>query len=138
MALPLTSESSTVLRACASALGSGQLAPPVSKMALSRVARCSDILAAELLRLSSEGMAAAHMALLLDVAADAVEARGAAAASIELVWTGPEASASHSRDTSVVVEEPVSEDKAERATWHAKCILVDDDVAFVTSANFTE
>ncbi|MDO8680620.1 MAG: DISARM system phospholipase D-like protein DrmC [Acidobacteriota bacterium] len=220
MTLPLTSESSAVLRACASALRSGQLAPPVSKMALSRVARCSDALATELLRLSSEGMAAAHMALLLDVAADAVEARGAGAASAELVWTGPEASASHSRDTSVVVEElfanaqhqvivssfvvrqgsvifkplaarmdqvpnlrvrlfldvarewkdtrnesellrefaadfaaqwpwskrpelyydprTVSGDEAERATWHAKCVLVDDDVAFVTSANFTE
>lgn len=160
------------------------------------------------------------MALLLDVAADAVEARGDEAASAELVWTGPEASTSHSRDTSVVVEElfanaqrqvlvssfvvrqgavifkplaarmdqvpnlrvrlfldvarewkdtrnesellrefaadfaaqwpwskrpelyydprTVSGDKAERATWHAKCVLVDDDVAFVTSANFTE
>jgi phosphatidylserine/phosphatidylglycerophosphate/cardiolipin synthase-like enzyme len=27
---------------------------------------------------------------------------------------------------------------ANRATWHAKCVLVDDNVAFVTSANFTE
>lgn len=26
----------------------------------------------------------------------------------------------------------------DRATWHAKCVLIDDDVAFVTSANFTE
>lgn len=26
----------------------------------------------------------------------------------------------------------------ERATWHAKCVVVDDSVAFVTSANFTE
>lgn len=25
-----------------------------------------------------------------------------------------------------------------RATWHAKCVVIDDDVAFVTSANFTE
>jgi len=25
-----------------------------------------------------------------------------------------------------------------RATWHAKCVVVDDDVAFVTSANFTD
>jgi phosphatidylserine/phosphatidylglycerophosphate/cardiolipin synthase-like enzyme len=25
-----------------------------------------------------------------------------------------------------------------RATWHAKCVLVDEEVAFVTSANFTE
>ena len=27
---------------------------------------------------------------------------------------------------------------SERATWHAKCVVIDDDVAFVTSANFTE
>lgn len=26
----------------------------------------------------------------------------------------------------------------ERATWHAKCVVVDDDAAFVTSANFTD
>lgn len=26
----------------------------------------------------------------------------------------------------------------ERATWHAKCVLVDDEASFVTSANFTE
>ncbi len=26
----------------------------------------------------------------------------------------------------------------ERATWHPKCVLVDEEVAFVTSANFTE
>jgi hypothetical protein len=189
-------------------------------MALSRVAHCSDALAAELLRLSSEGMAPAHMALLLDIAADAAEARMSGGASADLVWTGPEASVSHSRDTSVVVEElfahaqrqvvvssfvvrqgsvifkplaarmdqvpdlrvrlflhvarewkdtrddsellreftadfaaqwpwpkrpelyydprTVLRDKAERATWHAKCVLVDDDLAFVTSANFTE
>lgn len=25
-----------------------------------------------------------------------------------------------------------------RASWHAKCVVVDDEVAFVTSANFTE
>ena len=32
----------------------------------------------------------------------------------------------------------ISADQAQRATWHAKCVLVDDDLAFVTSANFTE
>jgi phosphatidylserine/phosphatidylglycerophosphate/cardiolipin synthase-like enzyme len=26
----------------------------------------------------------------------------------------------------------------DRATWHAKCVVVDDELAFVTSANFTE
>lgn len=25
-----------------------------------------------------------------------------------------------------------------RASWHAKCVVIDDEVAFVTSANFTE
>jgi phosphatidylserine/phosphatidylglycerophosphate/cardiolipin synthase-like enzyme len=29
-------------------------------------------------------------------------------------------------------------DDAIRATWHAKCVVIDDEVAFVTSANFTE
>lgn len=29
-------------------------------------------------------------------------------------------------------------DADHRATWHAKCVVVDDDVGFVTSANFTE
>ena len=220
MKLPFTSESVTALKACASALRSGQFAPPLSKMALSRTASCSDALAAELLRLSAEGMAPSHLALLLDVAAEAADARMSGAASADLVWTGPEASVSHSRDTAVVVEElfataqrhvlistfvvhqgsrifkpladrmdlvpdlrvqlflhvarewrdtrddsellrefaksfeeqwpwpkrpevfydprTLSADQAARATWHAKCVLVDDELAFVTSANFTE
>ena len=29
-------------------------------------------------------------------------------------------------------------DSADQATWHAKCVVVDDGRAFVTSANFTE
>jgi phosphatidylserine/phosphatidylglycerophosphate/cardiolipin synthase-like enzyme len=32
----------------------------------------------------------------------------------------------------------LSADAATRASWHAKCVLVDDEVSFVTSANFTE
>ncbi len=32
----------------------------------------------------------------------------------------------------------LSRDPAVRASWHAKCVVVDDEVAFVTSANFTE
>jgi len=31
-----------------------------------------------------------------------------------------------------------STDPATRATWHAKCVVVDDELSFVTSANFTE
>lgn len=189
-------------------------------MSVSRVAHCSGELVADLIRLSSEGIAPAHLALLLEIAAEAAEARKNGAMTADLVWTGPEAAVSHTRDTSVVVEElfanaqrqvlvssfvvhqgaeifkplatrmaqvpelrvrlflhvgrdwkdtredsellrefaarfneqwpwpqrpevyydprTVSADSAERATWHAKCVLVDDDLAFVTSANFTE
>lgn len=32
----------------------------------------------------------------------------------------------------------LSPDAETKATWHAKCILVDDRIALVTSANFTE
>lgn len=32
----------------------------------------------------------------------------------------------------------VSRDPAERASWHAKCVVVDDALTFVSSANFTE
>ncbi len=32
----------------------------------------------------------------------------------------------------------LSPDPAVRATWHAKCVVVDDEMSFVTSANFTE
>lgn len=31
----------------------------------------------------------------------------------------------------------LSPDRATRATWHAKCLIADDEVSFVTSANFT-
>jgi phosphatidylserine/phosphatidylglycerophosphate/cardiolipin synthase-like enzyme len=32
----------------------------------------------------------------------------------------------------------LAENGSDRATWHAKCVVVDDKRAFVTSANFTE
>ena len=32
----------------------------------------------------------------------------------------------------------LSLDRAARASWHAKCLIADDEVSFVTSANFTE
>jgi len=217
---PFTGESATTLRACAAALRSGQLGHPLSRMALARVAQCSQSLSAALLQLDSESLAPAHMALLLDVTADAAEARLQGEMFADLVWTGPEGAVSHSRDTAVVVEElftnaqrqvlvssfvvrqgrrvfkplaarmaevpnlrvrlflhvprglndtrdesellrefaarfrkqwpwpqrpeiyydprTVSISRATAATWHAKCVLVDEDLAFVSSANFTE
>lgn len=211
--------SAGALRGIGAALRSGQLGVPLSRMSLTRVApSCSDAAARELLRLSSEGLQAIHLALLVDAFADAIEARLASGA--ELVWTGPETAGAHSRDTAVVVSElfrsasksvlvstfvlrqpetvfkPLAERMAEIpglrvqlfvhvgrsprdtryesellrefsielgdawpgsvrpllyydprslsadaetcATWHAKVVVVDDEISFVTSANFTE
>jgi len=212
--------SAGVLRALADAFGTGRLGASASRLTISRVCACPDTVVSDITRLLGEGLAPAHMALLLDARADAVEALNGGANPIELVWTGPETSASYSRDTSVVVRElfesaqrnvlvstfvvrqgktvfaPLAArmeavpelrvrvflhvgrewrdsrheseilrefaasfrdnwpgkrfpevyydphalvaDGHDRATWHAKCVLVDDEVAFVTSANFTE
>jgi phosphatidylserine/phosphatidylglycerophosphate/cardiolipin synthase-like enzyme len=206
------------LRALASALRNGQLATPLSPLAIGRVSPVSSDVTEELMRLSREGMQAGHLALLLDAWAQVVETRLASGA--ELVWTGPESAVSHSRDTAVVVGElfrsaarsvlvstlvisqaekvfaPLAARMAEvpdlkvqmfvhvgrenwdtrhdseilreyaadlksswpgtvrptlyydprsldmkfdqRATWHAKVVVVDDEVSLVTSANFTE
>lgn len=212
-------ESAGTLRRLADVLASGRLSAPLSAFSLKRAAPCSSEFAAEVLRLSEEGMSPPHLAMLLNAAAEAAEAR-AGQTSAELVWTGPELPGVSSRDTSVVVRElwaqaehdvivstfviqgiesvflPLAErmserpdlrvrlflhigrtprdtsldsellreftanftkrwptdrrpevyydprglstDPATRATWHAKCVAVDDELAFVTSANFTE
>lgn len=216
-------ESAGTLRRLADVLASGRLSAPLSAFSLKRAAPCSNEFAAEVLRLSDEGMSPPHLAMLLNAAAEAAEAR-AGQTSAELVWTGPELPGVSSRDTSVVVRElwaqaerdvivstfviqgietvfqPLAErmserpelrvrvflhigrtprdtaldsellrefannfakrwptprtgsvspevyydprglstDPATRATWHAKCVVVDDELAFVTSANFTE
>ncbi len=219
MSLAFNSASAATLRAVASALRNGQLSLPLSPLAITRVApSCSHVEVLELIRLSSEGMHAIHLALLMDEVANTVEARLASGA--ELVWTGPESSIAHSRDTAVVIGElfrsamrsilistfvvhqpeivfrPLADRMAEipalrvqlfvhvgrdppdtryeseilrefaaelrrkwpgssrpilyydprslslnadeRATWHAKVVVIDDEIAFVTSANFTE
>lgn len=212
--------SASALRSLAHALQTGQLGLPISKLAVSRVVSCHDSVVGDLQRLTDEGMSQEHLALLLECAAQASEARMGGVAPVELVWTGPESSVSHSRDTMAVVHElfaaaerqvtvstfvvrqaasvfeplarrmeertelavriflhvarawkdarheseilrefstglladwqgarlpevyydprSVHIDATQRATWHAKCVLVDDDIAFVTSANFTE
>jgi phosphatidylserine/phosphatidylglycerophosphate/cardiolipin synthase-like enzyme len=212
--------SAGTLRALATALRAGRLGPSISRMALSRVAQIPDAITTELCRLSTEGLAPAHMALLLEIAADAAEQRLSGSVQASLVWTGPESTISQSRDTAVVVEElfahaehsilvnsyvvqtgttvfrslaermvarpelhvqlflhvgrkprdtrddselirefaallaplwqdsrrpevfydprSLSADRAVSASWHAKCVVADEDLAFVTSANFTE
>lgn len=218
--LSLEGVSAATLRGIAARLRSGQLSSPLSSFSLSSSGGCPNELATDLQLLSNEGLSPRHLALLLDTAAEGVEAELRQASSIQLVWTGPELPVSHSRDTAVVVNElfgqatesvlistfviqhgqrvfaslasrmtmapdlkvrlfvhvargwndtredatvlrqfadeleqqwpgPVrpavyfdprtmSGDSSTRASWHAKCVLVDDRVSFVTSANFTE
>jgi len=217
---PLAEASAGTLRAIATALRNGQLGPAITRMALARVAQCPESITTELCRLSAEGLAPSHMALLLEIAADAAEHRLSGGVPVSLVWTGPESAVSQSRDTAVVVEElfahaerfvlvssyvvqkgttvfkslaermvarpglhvqlflhigrqwrdtrdgsellrefaaellvqwpgtrrpevfydprTLSADESIRAAWHAKCVIADDDRAFITSANFTE
>ena len=104
MSLAFDGASAATLRKLALALGNGQLAPPISSLAIQRVAPASsEALASELMRLSSEGMRPDHLALLMDAMAKSHETRLAGGA--ELVWTGPESPVSQSRDTSIVVAE---------------------------------
>jgi phosphatidylserine/phosphatidylglycerophosphate/cardiolipin synthase-like enzyme len=217
---PFADASAGTLRALATALRNGQLGPAITRMNVARVAQCPDSIASELCRLSTEGLASKHMALLLEIAADAAEQRLSGSVAASLVWTGPESPGSQSRDTAVVVEElfahaersvlvssyvvqrgttvlrtlaarmierpalhvqlflhigrewrdtrhdsellrefgaalsanwsgtrrpavfydprTLSADDTVRAAWHAKCVIADEDLAFVTSANFTE
>jgi phosphatidylserine/phosphatidylglycerophosphate/cardiolipin synthase-like enzyme len=213
--------SAGVLRALADAFGTGRLGASSSRLTIGRVFPCPDAVVADITRLLGEGLAPAHLALLLEAHADAIEARTHGDHPVELVWTGPENATSYSRDTSVVVRElfesaqrsvlvstfvvrqakavfaplaarmdavpelraqlflhigrrdkwntrhesellreftdafrkdwpgtrypevyydprAMNLDGSQRATWHAKCVLVDEHVAFVTSANFTE
>ena len=88
----------------------------------------SEELGSALLQLDSEGLSPAHLALLLDVAADAAEARLHGAMSSDLVWTGPEAPGSHSRDTAVVVEELFS--NAQRQVLVSSLVVRRGDVGF--------
>lgn len=218
--LPIDGVSAGTLRRIAHALRIGRLTLPLTTFALSPLAPGAAPLHEGLVRLSGEGISAAHLAALLDLSASLVEERMARDAVAELVWSGPETVRAHSRDTLAVLDElfasarrfvfvstfvvhqpervfaalaarldavpdlmarlflhidrrpgdtrtdeavlfeqasrlagawpgarhpeayydprGLSTDPAVRATWHAKCVLVDDEVALVTSANFTE
>jgi hypothetical protein len=105
--LPLrfTGVSAATLRHLASACRSGQLVAPVTVFAVSKVTSSPATLAEDLERLNAEGMSPLHLALLLDVAASAVEARFERDAAAELVWSGPETPYARSRDTRVVLDE---------------------------------
>ncbi len=96
--------SSATLQAIASALRSGQLTMPLSKIGLARIAsRCPLEAIDQMVGLSADGLQPRHLALLLEQCCASSEAALASAA--ELVWTGPESAAAASRDTAVVLEE---------------------------------
>ena len=209
--------SASSLRALAGAFRAGQLTSGVSALAISRVCACPPTVSDTVCGLARDGMAPEHLALLLDSGAEGVEARMAGGA--ELVWTGPETTVAHSRDTAVVVSELFASAKRsvlvstfvlhqaemvfkaladrmceipemrtqlfvhvgrkdndtrheseilrefadklrkawpgpsrpflyydprslatgeDRATWHAKVVVIDEQTSFVTSANFTQ
>ncbi len=212
--------SASTLRGLAEALRDGRASMPLTAFALGKHAPGLPPLASQaVVRLSDEGIAAPHLALLLDQAAQAAEARMSMARDVEFVWTGLEGANAHVRDTAVVVEQLFAQaersvlvstfvvqqgsrvfealatrmterpalavrlfvhiergerdtryesellrefvarfakqwpwrkkpevyydprglalDRNTRANWHAKCVVVDDEHAFVTSANFT-
>jgi len=96
--------SSATLRAIVSALRSGQLSTPVSKLGITRVAPgCPGNVADEIVRLSADGLQPKHLGLFIEQYATSIEEAMASAA--ELVWTGPESAIAASRDTAVVLEQ---------------------------------
>ncbi|MBC1214192.1 phospholipase [Trichormus variabilis ARAD] len=97
----------------ATALENGRLSPPflVSTIANYVPASLSQTLVDELNRLTGEGVKCSHIAYTLRLLAAERSTSQQIRDRIELVWTGPEVTASQSRDTSVVVRELFSNAK---------------------------
>ena len=95
------------LRQLASALRSGRLIPPFTKLALRRYV--VDTLAEEVegsfRQLAADGLNADQIASMLDLLAHDRSRYATPDDLIDLVWTGPEAGGIANRDTSVVVRE---------------------------------
>jgi phosphatidylserine/phosphatidylglycerophosphate/cardiolipin synthase-like enzyme len=92
------------LRGLADALRGGRLQPPVTATSLARVGVCVPAaVVSEIETIFGRGAGAAGVAWGIELLVCEREAR--LASRPELVWTGPEANGSGSRDTSVVVAE---------------------------------
>ncbi len=96
------------LTALAAALRAGRLAHPPSTLALEKLCSTGNIraISENIAALAGEGMSAAHLALLLEsIAAERSAQPSAAGDVVDLVWSGPEAPGTASRDTGAVVRE---------------------------------
>ncbi len=99
--------SSPDLRALGEAIRSGRLYPPFTPMSVQRYSASTDAVAvaSELQRLADEGGRTEFLAFVLEVLADDRASRSEPEDLIDLVWSGPEAPGTASRDTPVVVRE---------------------------------
>src|SRR5262245_4318154 len=95
------------LRQLAASLRSERLSPPFSPLVVRRyVSRgLADQIASELQRYVAQGMQPRHVADMFEDLAENLRNRPSVDDLIDLVWTGPEAGGTASRDTGVVVRE---------------------------------
>lgn len=96
------------LRAIASAIRSGRLRPPFTGLALDRVCLSAppESLRGALQGLIDDGCKPQHLAVFLDaLAAERGAGAGGGSDAVDLVWSGPEAPGTASRDTAAVLGE---------------------------------
>lgn len=96
------------LRAIAAAIRSGRLRPPFTGLALDRVCLSapSESLRGALQGLADDGCKPQHVAVFLDaLAAERGAGTDGASDAVDLVWSGPEAPGTASRDTAAVLGE---------------------------------
>jgi phosphatidylserine/phosphatidylglycerophosphate/cardiolipin synthase-like enzyme len=94
------------MTAIAAALRAGRLPAPLSELALGPyLGQMAGSVAPMLIKLTTEGLSAEHLAFFLDLLADALELPRTIDGAIELVATGPEVAGLPARDTRIVVRE---------------------------------
>jgi phosphatidylserine/phosphatidylglycerophosphate/cardiolipin synthase-like enzyme len=102
------------LRAIAESLAAGRLRPPFTALGLSRVclAAAPEVVAAAMQALADDGLRPDHLAQFLSALADA-RTTAHDADRVDLVWSGPEAPGTASRDTAAVLMELFAEAERE-------------------------
>jgi len=102
------------LRAIAGALAAGRLRPPITALGVSRTCTTAapEVVAAGLQALVDDGLRPGHLEQFLAALADA-RSTAHDATSVDLVWSGPEAPGTASRDTAAVLMELFAEAERE-------------------------